>query len=38
MQIQMTGQNTDITPAIRNYVEKKLKRLNALPIKSPIFT
>jgi putative sigma-54 modulation protein len=30
MQIQMTGQNTDITPAIRDYVEKKLKRLNAL--------
>jgi putative sigma-54 modulation protein len=30
MQIQMTGQNTEITPAIRSYVEKKVKRINAM--------
>ena len=30
MQIQITGQNTEITPAIRNYVEKKLKRITAM--------
>ncbi len=30
MQIQMTGQNTEITPALRSYAEKKLKRINSL--------
>lgn len=30
MQIQMTAQNTEITAAIRSYVEKKIKRLNAM--------
>ena len=30
MQIQMTGQNTEVTPAIRSYAEKKLKRINAM--------
>jgi putative sigma-54 modulation protein len=30
MQIQMTGQNTEVTPALRSYAEKKLKRINAM--------
>jgi len=30
MNIQMTGQNTEVTPAIRSYAEKKLKRLNSM--------
>lgn len=30
MQIQMTGQNTEITPALRNYAEKKMKRINTM--------
>lgn len=30
MQIQMTGQNTEVTDAIRSYAEKKLKRINAM--------
>jgi putative sigma-54 modulation protein len=30
MQIQMTGQNTELTPAIRDYAEKKLKRIHTM--------
>lgn len=30
MQIQMTGQNTEITSALRTYAEKKLKRINTM--------
>lgn len=30
MQIQMTGQNTEVTPALREYAEKKLKRINSM--------
>lgn len=30
MQIQMTGHNIEVTPAIRTYAEKKLQRLNSL--------
>ncbi|MBS0350025.1 MAG: ribosome-associated translation inhibitor RaiA [Proteobacteria bacterium] len=30
MQIQLTGQNIEITEAIRNYTEKKLKRIVSL--------
>jgi len=30
MQIQMTGKNTELTPAIRSYAEKKLQRINSL--------
>lgn len=30
MQIQMTGKNTEITPALRSYAEKKLKRINTM--------
>lgn len=29
MQIQLTGDNIEITPAIRDYTEKKLKRIQA---------
>lgn len=30
MNIQMTGQNTEITAAIRDYAEKKLKKINLM--------
>ncbi len=30
MQIQMTGQNIEMTGAIRSYAEKKLQRINSL--------
>lgn len=30
MQIQMTGQNIDVTTAIRSYAEKKLQRINSM--------
>ncbi len=30
MQIQFTGHHLDITPAIRDYVEKKLQKINLM--------
>jgi len=30
MQIQMTGQNMELTPAIRSYMEKKFQRVSAV--------